>query len=201
MPQVPVAVGVVFGRACVDERRVVGSAVVDHVIQYHPNPACSRSRDQGIQVSQAAILRFDVAVFLNGIAVVAVLAGVHRHQPQASDAQILQVVQSRDQPFEVSDAVAVAVLVAAHEDLHEGPGLPTFGQGQGAGAHRHRRGVNRGQDDGGRGGSTPDPPLLPPVPPAFPADADEPVEPPPQALSANTLHNNNRSRPSSGRVG
>ena len=119
---VPEAVGGVEARGA--KERVVGGAVVDHVVQHHPNAPGMRLAQQFIHVGQAAVGAFDVAVVHHRIAVVAILAALDGEQPQALDAEALQVVQAADQALEVAHAIAVAVLVAAHKDLHEGAELP-----------------------------------------------------------------------------
>ena len=58
-----------------------------------------------------------IAEVRGGVTVVAVGVAGDGHEPQAAHAQRLQVVQGLDQAAQVADAVAVAVLVAAHEDL------------------------------------------------------------------------------------
>jgi hypothetical protein len=61
--------------------------VVDHVVDDDADAARMGLAQQLVEVGQAAVVAFDGAVVLRGVAVVAVGALLHRHQPQAGDAQ------------------------------------------------------------------------------------------------------------------
>jgi len=127
---------------------VLRRAVVHHVVEDHADAARMRLFQQFVQVGQRAVGGLDVAVVGHRVAMVAVLALADRHQPEAGDAQVAQVIELRGEAAQVADAVAVAVLEAAHEDLHEGALLPTrserapgIGGSDGADIHRRQQGA------------------------------------------------------------
>src|SRR5690606_2153835 len=105
------------------EPRVLVAAVVDHQVHDDLDAALVRLGQQVVEIGQRAVLGVDAAVVGDVVAVVAG-RGVDRHQPDAADAQRLQVVEFRGDAVQVADAVAVGVDPAAHEDLvpHAGGG-------------------------------------------------------------------------------
>jgi hypothetical protein len=98
--------------------------VVQHQIDDHPDTAPVRRFDQTLEIVVCAIVFFDGVVVDD---IVAVVTGCfcHRHQPDAGRAQIIasgwiavvDVVEFLDQPIDVADAVAVAVVERANEDF------------------------------------------------------------------------------------
>jgi len=85
--------------------------------------------DQFIEIGQRAVGRLDAAVIGGGVTVVAVGTAGDGHQPEATDAQLLQMVKGLCQALEVANPIAVAVAPAAHKDFHESAMLPALGQG------------------------------------------------------------------------
>ena len=131
---------------------VTVGAVVDHIVHDDADAAGMGLAQQLVKVGQCAVGGLDVAVVGGGVAVVAVGAAGDRHQPEAADAQLLQRVQRLREAAQVADAIAVAVLPAAHKDFHEGAVLPAFGQGTGARPLGYRRQrIGRQGEPGGRG--------------------------------------------------
>ena len=141
-PDVPVAKRVARSLERLDEHRVLGRAVVDHVVDDHADAAPVRRGQQGVEVGQGAVFGRDRAVVGGRVAVVAVGVLGDRHQPDAVHAQFLQIVQALRETAQVADAVAIAVAPGAHEDLHERAMLPPFGQGARAVADRNRADVD-----------------------------------------------------------
>ena len=142
LPDKPVAPGAVAAAGAGLEQRAGGGAVVDHVVDDDADAARMCGGDQRVEIGQAAVVGLDAAEIGAGIAVIAVRTGGDGHQPQAADAQVFQVVQPAGQAAQVTDAVAVAVGIGAHEDFHEHAVLPALGQGAGRGLHSHRAGVD-----------------------------------------------------------
>ena len=70
-----------------------------------------------LEVAQRAVVRVDVGVVGDVVAVVAQRRGIERQQPDRGDAEVLQVVELRGQAAEVADAVAVAVEEGPDVDL------------------------------------------------------------------------------------
>jgi len=96
------------------------------IVENHANPARMRLRQQVVEVGKAAVGRFDVAVIVDRVTVVVIQAARDRHQPDAADAQVVQVVQRLGQAAQIADAIAVAVPIAADEYFDEGAVLPAF---------------------------------------------------------------------------
>ena len=86
-------------------RRVVHDEVRDH-----PEPAAVRLGDEGLEVRHLAVERGDLVEVGDVVAVVPERGRKERKEPQAVDAQILDVVQAGGEAREVADAVVVRVL-------------------------------------------------------------------------------------------
>jgi hypothetical protein len=78
-----------------------------------------RRQDEVLEVVDGAVVRMDRVEVGDVVAAVAQRAGVHRQQPDAVDAEPLQVVELLGQPDEVARPVVVAVVEAAQVDLVE----------------------------------------------------------------------------------
>lgn len=74
-------------------------------------------------IIERAVVRLDVSVVGNGVAVIGVAVG-DGHEPHRADAELFQVVELARCAVEVSDAVAVRVEVTAYEDLIGRSGVP-----------------------------------------------------------------------------
>jgi hypothetical protein len=110
------------------EERVLRGAVVHDVVDDHSDAARMGLRDEFVEVGDGAVVGLDGAVVGHRVAVVVVLALRDGHQPHALDAEVAQVVEPAGEALQVALAVAVAVLVAADEDLHERAVLPAVRQ-------------------------------------------------------------------------
>ncbi len=94
--------------------------MVHDVIDNDGDPACVRLDEQRLKIRHRAIVALDSAVVLDRVTMIVVGALEHGHEPDAADTQALQVVEARDKTLQVSDTVAVRILVAAHVDFEEG---------------------------------------------------------------------------------
>jgi hypothetical protein len=90
---------------------VLVRGVVDHEVGDHPHPAVARGADELDEVPERAQPRVDAVEVGDVVAVVLVRGGEERHQPDAGDAEAVQVIDLLDQPAEVAAAVTVAVGV------------------------------------------------------------------------------------------
>ncbi len=124
-PAEPVApAGLVVARG--DEPGMLAGAVVHDEIDDHADTARVRRVQEGLEIGRRPVVRLDARVVGDVVAVVAG-RGADRHQPDTGDPQVVvrggvavvQVVQTLGQTPQVADAVTVAVLEAAHEDLVE----------------------------------------------------------------------------------
>jgi hypothetical protein len=105
------------------EPRVVGGGVVHDEVGDHAHPALVRLVDELPEVLDGAVVREDREKVRDVVAAVAQRRRVHRQQPDAVDAEPLQIVELLDQAAEVARAVVVAVEEAAQVDLVEDGGL------------------------------------------------------------------------------
>ena len=103
-------------------------AVVQHIVHDYANASFVRFFDQFIKIGKRAIVWLDVSKVTGGIAMVSVCAGCNGHEPNAFDAQVLQMIQRLNEAFQIANAIAVAVFVAAHKNFHERAVMPTLFQ-------------------------------------------------------------------------
>ena len=109
-PDVEVALGRSGGRAAGRlEPRVLIGGVVDDELGDDADAAAVRFGDEVIEVVERAVARMDVLVVGDVVAVVSQRRRVERQQPEAVDAEALQVVELLRQAGEVADAVVGAV--------------------------------------------------------------------------------------------
>ncbi len=110
-PDVEVAVRRRAAAARGDEPRMLVGGVVHDEVDDHPHPAVMGGADHLHEVAVIAQPRVDPVEVADVVAVVAIGRRVERHQPQARDAEIGQVVDASGETREVADAVVVAVHV------------------------------------------------------------------------------------------
>ncbi len=91
--------------------------VIDHQLGDHLQPALVRLAQEGLEVAQRAVARIDLFVVRDVVAVILQGRRIEGQQPDARDAQPLDVVQFRRQAGEVADAIGVAVEEGADVDL------------------------------------------------------------------------------------
>jgi hypothetical protein len=93
--------------------------VVHHEVGDHPDAALVGGFDEVAHVVDGAVVRLDLEVVGDVVAAVAQRRLVERQQPDAVDAEPVQVVELLDQPAEVTRPVAVGVVERARMDLVE----------------------------------------------------------------------------------
>jgi hypothetical protein len=93
--------------------------VVDDEVGDHADAAAVRGLDEVAEVLDRAVVGMDVEEVGDVVAPVAERARVHRQQPDAVDAEPLEVVELLLHAAQVAGAVAVRVEVAADVDLVE----------------------------------------------------------------------------------
>ena len=101
------------------EPRVLVAGVVHDEVDDHADAALVRLVEELEEVLEVAELGQDVGVVGDVVAAVAQRRGEERRQPEAVDAEPLQVVELLGQALEVADAVAVAVVERADQHLVE----------------------------------------------------------------------------------
>src|SRR6266704_2625683 len=90
--------------------------VAEDLIENYPNPSRMRRLQQRVEIRERSIVRMHAIVVRNVIAPVAVRRGVNRRKPDRVDAELVNVVEFRQQSGKV--AVSVAVSVAKTADIH-----------------------------------------------------------------------------------
>ena len=118
-PDVPVALRAGRVGARLLEPRVVGRGVVHDEVGDHAHAALVRLLDELAEVLDRPVVGVDGEEVRDVVAAVAQRRLVHRQQPEAVDAEPLEVVELVDQAAEVAGAVVVAVEEAADVDLVE----------------------------------------------------------------------------------
>ena len=98
---------------------MVGGGVVHHEVGDHAHPALVRLLDELAEVLDRPVVRVEREEVRDVVAAVAQRRLVHRQQPEAVDAEPLEVVELVDQAAEVAGAVVVAVEEATDVDLVE----------------------------------------------------------------------------------
>ena len=94
-----------------DEPRMLVGGVIDDQVDDHPHTAVLRGADHLDEVAVVAQPRIDAVEVADVVPVVAIGRRVERHEPQAGDAEIGEVVDASGKAREVADAVVVAVHV------------------------------------------------------------------------------------------
>ena len=118
-PDVVVALRAVGRGAGLLEPGVLVGGVVDHELGDHLEAPRVGAREKGAEVGERAELGVDGAVVGDVVPVVAEGRRVHGQQPDAVDAEVLQVVQPGHEAREVPHAVPVGVGVGLDVQLVE----------------------------------------------------------------------------------
>ena len=125
VPDVPVGLRVGAVLAGLLEPRVLVAGVVHDQVGDDADAPAVRLLDELDGVGQVAVLGQDGEEVADVVAAVAQGRLVEGQQPEAVDAEPLQVVELVGEAAEVAGAVVVGVVEAAHEDLVEdGPLVP-----------------------------------------------------------------------------
>jgi tetrahydromethanopterin S-methyltransferase subunit A len=98
---------------------VLVGGVVHHEVGDDAQAARVGGVEKLLEVLHRPVRRVDAVEVRDVVAVVAKRRGIHRQDPDAVDAELLDVVEPRGEPREVADAVAVAVHERLDVDLVE----------------------------------------------------------------------------------
>jgi hypothetical protein len=83
--------------------------VIDDELDHHLDVALVGGVEKLLEVGEGAVGRVDVSVVGDVVAVVAQGRGHEGQDPEAGDAEVLEVVEAGDESLEVADAVVVGV--------------------------------------------------------------------------------------------
>ena len=122
-PDVPLAFRRRRVRAGLLEPGVVARGVVHDEVGDHADAALVRRLDERVEVVDRAVVGVDRVEVGDVVATVPERRGVHRQEPDAVDAEPLEVVELVGQAAEITFAVVVAVREAADVDLVEARAL------------------------------------------------------------------------------
>jgi hypothetical protein len=92
------------------EPRILIRGVIDDQLRDHTQPALMRRGKEGAEVIERSVVRVDVEIIRDVVAVIAQGRRIKREQPDRGHAQFLEIIEFLDQPAEIADAVAVAVV-------------------------------------------------------------------------------------------
>ncbi len=95
---------------------LVRGVVHDH-FGNHAQLAPVRFVEKRSKIVQRAVLRIDVPVVGDVVAIVLERRGEERQQPDGGNAQVLDIVEPLGEAAEVADAIAVTIAKRAHVEL------------------------------------------------------------------------------------
>ena len=119
-PDVVVAVRIVLPLAALQEPGVFVGRVVDHQVQEHLESQLMGAVQDLLKLFERSVVRVDVPVVGNVIAVVRVRGRKDRAEPDPVDPEVPDVLQFVIDAVQIADPVAVAVAEAPDPDLIEG---------------------------------------------------------------------------------
>ena len=122
--------------------------VVRHQVQQDPDPPAARVGHQAVEVVQGPEVGMDGTEVRDVVAPVRVGRRGDGREPEAVDAEPLEMVEMRDEAGKVADAVAVGIGEGPRVDLVEHRGLPPRPVGLGGGVGSQPPGLGA---TGGRG--------------------------------------------------
>ena len=122
-PVVVVRIGAGFVPALLEPVVLCGGVVDDEVHEDADAPPPGLV-DQLLHVLHGAVLRVNLPIVADIVAIIRVGGAVHGAQPDGPHPQLLEVVQAADDAGDVPDAVAVGILEAAGVDLVDERVLP-----------------------------------------------------------------------------
>ena len=112
--------------------------VIDDQLDHHLHAALVGGIKKAAEVVERAVAGMDVDVIGDVVAVVPQRRREKRQQPEAGDAEILQIVELCDQPGKIADAVVVAVAEGLDMQLIDDRVLVPERIGRAAGQFRRR---------------------------------------------------------------
>ncbi len=113
-PDVPVGLRIRLVRAGLEEPGVLIGGVIEHQIDDHAHFSIVCGGDQGVEIRKRAVIGVHVLVVGHVVARILERSRHDRHEPDRVDAELLQIVETRGETWEVADPVAVRILKRAH---------------------------------------------------------------------------------------
>jgi len=91
--------------------------VVEHQLGDHTQVAAVRLADERAELGACAVLRMDVVIVGDVVAIVTPGGGVEGQQPDGVDAEVLDVLELAREPDEIADAIVVGIEERPHVHL------------------------------------------------------------------------------------
>src|SRR5215470_2257399 len=123
-PDIPIAFGVAARRAAGAEPRMLVGGMVGHVIENDLEPVSMHCRDQPIEPGEISELGIDRRIVADVVTEIGHRRGEDWRDPDRIDAQLDQIIEAREDPVEITDAVPVRILKRARVDLIDDAPLP-----------------------------------------------------------------------------
>ncbi len=97
------------GHSCSFEPWMLIAGVIDHQLDHHLHAAQMCGIKKCFEVVQCSIRRVDIVVVRDIVAVIAQRRREERQQPDAGYAQVIQIIQLRQQSRKIADAIVVGI--------------------------------------------------------------------------------------------
>ena len=124
LPDVEVAVRIVFGLPAFHKPRMLVRCMVDHQVHDNPKPKAVCCRQHFVEIFHGSEIRHDIAVIGDVVSVVIVGGAIDRGEPDHIDPKLLQVGKMRRDSLQIADSVSIAVREGARIDLIDNCFLP-----------------------------------------------------------------------------
>ena len=92
-------------------------SVIDHQLRDDAQPALVRRGEERLEIGERAIVRINIVVIRDVVAIIAQGGGIKREQPDRGHAKILEIIELADQAPEIAHSVAGAVLESLYVQL------------------------------------------------------------------------------------
>ena len=92
-------------------------SVIDHQLRDDAQPALVRRAEKRLEIGERAIVRINIVVIRDVVAIIAQGGGVKREQPDRGHAKLLEIIELADQAPEIAHSVAGAVLESLYVQL------------------------------------------------------------------------------------
>ncbi len=89
--------------------RMLIGGVIEHQLGDHAQAAPVRFAQENFEIFERAVVRMNLGVARDVVTVVPQRRRIERQKPERRDAEIVQIVELFREPFEIADAVGVAV--------------------------------------------------------------------------------------------
>ena len=123
-PEIPISLRVFARGPALQKPRMLVGRMVRHKIQNHLEAAAMDFFEQAIEVFHGAEDRIDAAIIGDIVSKIGHRRRIDRRDPDGVDAKLHQIVEPLQDPVQIANAVAIAVLKRARVDLVDDAVLP-----------------------------------------------------------------------------